>query len=378
MESEPVVTGVDHAVAKGRGVAPATGLDLRQNFELLATAFGVGAILLPLGGLLVRDVAFASANVDDYRELILGDSLPSLALTGFVAILSSLGFLIAVLAAYLSAPWLHRYRSTMPMARRITRDGEALDADAQRMLSDLEATRALGTAGEMTAAMEELERRGDELARRSHEFRAALNALQTSEDWRRLNETTARWEIRLAAAGPVARAVAQVLGAIGRLGWVGFAISALVAASFILFLVSWPASLVLLMAWVLVAFVVPWLGERGHLLRFAVVFLVTAAVVGLSAIGDGLNGATGSEYLAVYDFKPEANMTSGQYVHVAEANGTLLLQDCESRNFVAVDASSVAHVTEVSYRTLADRPALWDVLVKHKQPVVGYQTECPA
>lgn len=341
--------------------------EARRNVELLATAVGVGAVLLPLGGVVVRTVAFWSLNADDVREIILGDSIGSLAASGFKAILASAGFLLALIVWIRAAPLLYLVRATKPRVTRIIADGTAILADSEQFSADIDAARAEADAGTLTEpALKELQKRTDDFLQRAKELDKAKNELEASEDWKRLQ-----------AAAPSFRPTNRVLLAIGRApGWIPMVISGLIWFGFAVFISDWPSSLPLFMAWVVVGVAAPMLAARGHLFQFTGVFAITATVVLLCAVGSGLAGVSGNEYLADYNFKSDANLQSGPYVHLGESNGLLFLQDCKSRQFVAVNVGSVAHINEASYRELPQGPSLWDVVIHRRGPIVGYRSEC--
>jgi len=239
-------------------------------------------------------------------------------------------------------------------------------ADWDQLRQDLKDAKKRVRKGDLTDQdVEELDRRSDQVLARVTDFKTAMDAFQSSEGYARLDALT-----------PPTR-LDRIFVRIGRMPtWTSMGAASVLWLGFLLFNPNWPASLFLFAAWLLVFLAVPWLAERGHLVQFTVVSITAAAVVALCAVGAGLEGVTGSEYVAGYDFKPEANLPAGRYVHFGESDGQLLLEECATRQFIAVGASSVAHIDEASFRAIPDSPSLWDVVVHQRVPVIGYRTEC--
>jgi hypothetical protein len=84
----------------------------------------------------------------------------------------------------------------------------------------------------------------------------------------------------------------------------------------------------------------------------------------------------GNEYLADYQFKSDASLSAGRYVHIADSDSFVILQDCTSHQLVAVAAASIAHVEEVPYQSFPEGPSLWDVYVNNRKPLIGFRSAC--
>jgi hypothetical protein len=280
----------------------------RRNVELLATAVAIGAVLLPVGGVVVRYVAFLSLSTDNTLELAMGESIGSLAFSGFFAVALSLPYLIGMLILSGAAPLTKQIRVLRPRSNRLARERKHLDEAAARIWMPLD----------------------DKLA-------------------------------------PLFRRIAR---------WIADVVVAITLIA-VVFGYSWPAAIPVGAALFVAGFALPWLARRRNGFQVAGVGVLAVLVIGLSAVGAGLAGVIGgSDYVAEYDFKADANLPAGRYVYLAESNGMLVLEGCTTRRLIAVDESSVAHITEVARPHLPRRPNLWEVIVLSRTPIIGYRSKC--
>jgi hypothetical protein len=341
----------------------------RRNIELLATAVGVGAVLLPVGGIVVRSVAFWSLSADNSRQIVLGDSLGSLAVTGFEAVLLSLPYLIVLLLSLRGAPLLQQLRIVRPRANRLSRDSDAIQADAKRFQADLDAAEKQAESGNLPKEeVDRLRAHAWDAAAKALEFSKAVDEFSASQEWKRLSEVAD--DVWMPGSKYLDRFFRRVPP------WVADVVFAIAIAAVVVFSYSWPVAIPFGAGWFAVGIAWPWLAMRRNVFQFTGVAALAALAVLLSAVGAGLGGLNGSQYLADYDFKTDANLPAGRYVHLAESNGFLVLESCASHRVVAVDQGSVAHITESARPDRPPRPNLWEVAILNRKPIIGYRSDC--
>jgi hypothetical protein len=315
-------------------------------------------------------------NTDALGPLSLAASVGSLTITGFFALIGSAWFLIGLFFTVRAAPLEYALRRTMPGMKRLAQDYErferdldAIRAEARAKSEKFESMKESDMTNEEAERFQEeirdLDKRADEVLARAKSLKEASEEFVASEDWK-VVESAGVATARKAMLGLINRPPDWVWWLIGSLIWIGLAV----------FAFEWPASLFALLAYVIAAVIAPWWTQRRGRIALLTLAVFVALTMGAAATASGLAGNVGGEYLAAYTFKPDAKLADGRYVHLGDDSERVYLLSCTTGGMVIVDQADIANDVPAAYRAVPTGPSLWQVIVNHQKPLVGFRSEC--
>lgn len=348
------------------------GLANRLQFERVATVLGIGAVLLPVAGYVARVVAFSTGlDVDMASAIARSAPIGQLAVAGFGAVLASVPYLFALAFTFRRQEVQAALEKTMPTVKRIDVDQERLEADTDQMVKDWEEVQTKARRGEVgPEGLAEFKRRLDAVAKRKDELKAAIASLFDSEEWKLLAEQPSH----TGSPSRTPSRVQRIIRSLGQFLAIGSAILVLVAL--IIgpnFPLPWVSLIAAAFALAMPALVLPRWFSRSRVLGL---LLSVAGVLLISAVGAGLGGSIGGEFLATFQFRPEVGIADGKYTQLGDDGNMIYLQPCNSRTVIGVNKAGIANVKSVSYQNLSLAPSLTEIVFGKKRPVFGYRPEC--
>jgi hypothetical protein len=307
--------------------------------ENIGKALALGAVLLPVTGVLVRYIAFAvGQTVSHPLDLALAESPAELIAIGVFSLFTSVVVLpLFGLWAYL-APLEHRIRRLRPEldAIEIKRAEAKTLADQQEVGERL---KALQTEIEIAAA-----------AQKNPPLIARIN----------------RW-----SGGPLGAWMRKLspwrLRALAVIYWA------------VIFLVNpWPQS-VSIIGILLVLLLLPRLALRTGRVAFGQVWPLVLVVLLTAATGAGLDGRLDGTRADTYHFAAAAQLVDGRYARLGEASDRTILLRCGQSGADAVTAVANSNIETVTLGQWQSRTFTWPTLfgvLKGDPWSLGFHNPC--
>ncbi len=315
----------------------------RDVIEDVGKALALGAVLLPVAGVLVRAIAFSVGGTVKYPlDLALQAPPAELIATGFVSLIPGLLALPLILIFAKFAPVQHLTQRYLALSPKFT----ALEQEFERSR----------------------ERPGAEVPR---ELNDRLEALQA--ELQQLNVEYERLSIPSPKAHP--NLLDRATNAMGRhynlltfTMWIAF----------ILFGV-WPASLTFL-GNALIQLVLPPIAKNTGRVALSQVWPLVVVVLLIAAVASGLYGSLVGSEAGEYHFSADAQLANGRYARLGEgSNRTVLLSCAQPKPTVlAVDNSNIITVGLDSNSSKPEPfpwPTLVGVLTGHSTEI-GFRNPC--
>ena len=334
----------------------------REVISDVGGAFALGAVLLPVAGVVVRDISFVVAQtVNNPLALAIAASPAELVATGFGSLLIGL----ATLPAIPFLGYLGRRQHHADKFQQVTRRTDALKEKSEALKQKY-------------AAFNEKEVPENVAKELIDEFKALTSeSVQLTTEWERL--PMPRTIPKLLPDPP--RLFAPILDAMGHherlVNGIKLILLAIYVVGFIL-LGPWPLVLATVGTF-LVLLAVPQIARRTGRVALSHVWPVVVMVLLIAAVGSGFDGTYVVGAVAgEYHFAADAQLGDGRYVWLGEASGQTILMKCGQPKppVTAVDNSKIITVGLEPWK---DRALVWQnlfgILIGHA-PAYGFQAPC--
>jgi hypothetical protein len=333
---------------------------VRPARELIADVGGavaLGAVLLPVAGVVVRYMSYSVAQTVNYPlELAIAASPAQLVATGFGSLLIGLALLPVIpLLGYLGRIQHHAEKS-----HQFTRQVDAAREKFEALTKQSDASKEGASEADVSKA--QWETLGTEVDRLVTEQKR-LNEQRPKE----LPGPPRVFAPIFNAMGRHKRLVNGITITLGAIYWVG------------LFLLGpWPISLATI-GIVLALLAVPRIARRTGRVALSHVWPVVVVVLLIAAVGAGFDGTYVIGAVAGdYQFAAGTRLVDGRYVWLGEASGQTILMPCGQAKppVTAVDNSKIITVGVEPWksRSLASQNLFW-ILTGHA-PAYGLHNPC--
>jgi hypothetical protein len=335
----------------------------REVISDVGGAIALGAALLPVAGVVVRDISFVVAQtVNNPLALAIAASPAELVATGFGSLLIGLTTLPAI--PFLG--YLGRRQHHADKLQQLMRQSAALPEKLEALKKKADSFNERETPDDEVAKelVKQFETLGSE-------------AVQLTTEWERFPMPPT---IPKLLPDPP-RLFAPILDAMGHhrslVNGIKLALLAIYVVGFIL-LGPWPLVLATVGTF-LVLLAVPQIARRTGRVALSHVWPVVVMVLLIAAVGSGFDGTYVVGAVAgEYHFAADAQLGDGRYVWLGEASGQTILMKCGQPKppVTAVDNSKIITVGLEPWK---DRALVWQNLfgiLRGHAPVYGFQAPC--
>jgi hypothetical protein len=335
----------------------------REVISDVGGAFALGAVLLPVAGVVVRLISFYVAQTVNYPlDLAIAASPAELVATGF-------GSLLIGLAALPMIPFLGhlgRIQHHADKLQRLIRQSDAMPEKLEALKKKADSFNELATPDDEVAKelVEQFETLGSEAVRLSTEWKQLPKPPTVPK---LLPDPPRVFNPVLRFADRHQRLVKWIMRTLGAIYWVGL----------MLFL-PWPISLATI-GIVLALVFIPRIARRTGRVAISQVWPVVVAVLLIAAFGAGFDGTYVVGAVAGdYHFTSGTQLVDGRYVRLGEASSQTILMACALPKppVTAVDNSRIITVGVEPWKDRSfPGPNLFGILMGHA-PAYGFQAPC--
>jgi hypothetical protein len=326
----------------------------------------IATLLLPVAGYLVRYIAFYGLNTDSGEAIDLAASIGTLAATGFFALLRAVPYLILL---WLTLPFARSLRA----ADLVLANLSAIEKEIDQLNQDTKGLNDLTQlVKEQTSALKIVGKPGSEFAETVSEHARKLESVRVKSQelqsaWKRFERSG---DLRMVRNNRPRRVWPRWLR------WSMTVTGVLISILLVSVVAPFTDPLTGLLSLLPVIYILPrWYRRVG---RFTLAMGVTTigATLLIAAIGSGIGGYVVAVDTSTYSFKPDAQLLDGAYSRLGESDQGLYLRQCGSDLIVRVNREDVAHVAALPYKQYPLGPSLFQILIGHQTPILGYRPNC--